>query len=309
MILALPGESYASFAGGISQLISHGQHNRVFFFNCLVLPNAEMGDPAYQDKYGITTVQQRAVEMHSSIQEEEVAEFYDTVIATKAMPREDWVRAKIFWWMVELLHFGRLAQIPFVLLHELHGLTVQEMIEAISEANATKYPLLAWIYTLFLEKAQAIQRGAPDFIPSEKHLGVWWSMPQFALITLVAEGNVEAFYDEVESLLARLLNARSIAFDALLLSEAIKLNRQLMRVPFQIRNLEIELANNVWEIYRGVLTGTPTDVETGEYRYRIIRTRPAWISWDDWCRHVTLCHWARDLYWYPIRSLRAAREG
>lgn len=305
MILALPGESYASFAGGISELLSHGQHNRVFFFNCLVLPNAEMGDPAYQDKYGILAVQQRAVDMHSSLQEEEVPEFLDTVIATKAMPKEDWVRAKIFWWMVELLHLGRLLQIPFVLLHELSGLTYQEMIEVISEADASKFPLLAWIHTLFLEKARAIQTGDPDFIPSEKHLGIWWPMPQYALITLVAEGNFEAFYDEVETLLVDYLHARSIALDSSLLSQAIKLNRQLIRVPFQIQNLEIELTYNVWEIYRGVLTGTSVELESGEHGYRIIRTRPAWFSWEDWCRHVTLCHWARDLYWYPIRSLRS----
>jgi hypothetical protein len=210
--------------------------------------------------------------------------------------------------MVELLHLGRLVQIPFVLLHELYGLTYQEMIEAILEADATKYPLLAWIYTLFSEKAQAIQGGAPDFIPSEEHLGIWWPMPQFTLIKLVAEGNLDAFYDEVAALLAQHLDARSIAFDSSLLSEAIKLNRLLIRVPFQIRNTEIELTNNVWEVYRGVLTGTPIKLESGEHRYRIIRTRPAWTSWEEWCQFVTLCHWARDLYWYPIYSLRTSTE-
>ena len=33
-------------------MIADGQHNHIQFHNCSVLPNAEMGDPAYQERFG-----------------------------------------------------------------------------------------------------------------------------------------------------------------------------------------------------------------------------------------------------------------
>ena len=48
LILGLPGETYESFVKGVDQLIENGQHNRIQFNNLSILPNAEMGDPAYQ---------------------------------------------------------------------------------------------------------------------------------------------------------------------------------------------------------------------------------------------------------------------
>ena len=49
------------FAEGVSRVIENGQHNRIQFNNLSILPNAEMGDPEYQQNYGMETV---AVEDH-----------------------------------------------------------------------------------------------------------------------------------------------------------------------------------------------------------------------------------------------------
>ena len=48
LILGLPGETYDSFVEGVRLLIETGQHNRIQFNNLSILPNAEMGAPAYQ---------------------------------------------------------------------------------------------------------------------------------------------------------------------------------------------------------------------------------------------------------------------
>ena len=56
LILGLPGESYNSFTDGVSRLIENGQHNRIQFNNLSILPNSEMGDPNYQKKFQMETV-------------------------------------------------------------------------------------------------------------------------------------------------------------------------------------------------------------------------------------------------------------
>ena len=57
IIIGLPGESYNSYANGVSSIIEGGQHNRIFFMNLSILPNAEMGDPEYQKRFGLITVE------------------------------------------------------------------------------------------------------------------------------------------------------------------------------------------------------------------------------------------------------------
>src|SRR5258708_2322564 len=67
LILGLPGETYDSFAEGVSEVISNGQHNRIQFNNLSILPNAEMGDPEYQKKYGMVTVETKIINIHRSL--------------------------------------------------------------------------------------------------------------------------------------------------------------------------------------------------------------------------------------------------
>ena len=49
MIVGLPAETPQSFKESVSSVVEGGQHHRVQFHNLSILPNAEMGDPEYQD--------------------------------------------------------------------------------------------------------------------------------------------------------------------------------------------------------------------------------------------------------------------
>ena len=132
LILGLPGETYESFVRGVDQLIENGQHNRIQFNNLSILPNAEMGDPAYQAKYGMVTVESKIINIHGERVEldDDVPEVQDLVIATAAMPLADWRRTRVFCWMTALLHFDKLFQIPLILAHGISGIPYRDMIEA-----------------------------------------------------------------------------------------------------------------------------------------------------------------------------------
>ena len=132
LILGLPGETYESFVRGVDQLIENGQHNRIQFNNLSILPNAEMGDPAYQAKYGMVTVESKIINIHGERVEldDDVPEVQDLVIATAAMPLADWRRTRVFCWMTALLHFDKLFQIPLILAHGISGISYRDMIEA-----------------------------------------------------------------------------------------------------------------------------------------------------------------------------------
>ena len=194
LILGLPGETYESFVSGVDRLISSGQHNRIQFNNLSILPNAEMGDPAYQRRYGMVSVQSEIINIHGERVrlEDDVAEYQQLVIATDAMPLADWRKTRVFCWWAALLVFDKLFALP---MHAAHakGRSYREMIEAFMAARS---PVLDWINCLFEDEAEAIQKGGPEYVFSEKFLGIYWPADEYAFMALVSDDILDEFYEE-----------------------------------------------------------------------------------------------------------------
>ena len=209
LILGLPGETYDSFADGVQLLIETGQHNRIQFNNLSILPNAEMGDPAYQKKFGMVIVESKIINIHGERVEleDDVPELQQLVIATHAMPAADWRRTRAFCWIAALLHFDKLFQIPLIVAHELSGSTYRDMIEAFLDVDEAEFPLLGAIRDFFLAEARAIQEGAPEYVFSEQYLGIYWPADEYMFIKLTAEKQFDEFYRQAGRLLKRAIGA------------------------------------------------------------------------------------------------------
>jgi radical SAM superfamily enzyme YgiQ (UPF0313 family) len=304
VILGLPSETFDSFANGLSQVIENGQHNRITFYNCSLLPNAEMNQPDYRAAFGLEAVRQRMTDLHGPLSaiEGECPEYLDIVIGTSAMPRSEWARAKAFWWMTDLLHFDRVLQIPFVVAHSWWGIRYRDLVDAFTSAAAARYPVVAGVHDWLLQHARSIQEGGIEFVPSEECLGLFWPADQYALIRLATTFQTDAFYDEAESILLSLANGRKPGQDLAPLREALMLNRLLLRLPFEIDDAELELTHNVWEAYLGALSGTRVPCRSGSFTHRIERTKPVWLSWEEWYEHLTFCQNRKVWYLYPVSS-------
>jgi len=288
LILGLPGETYDSFAEGVSRVIENGQHNRIQFNNLSILPNAEMGDPEYQKKYGMVTVETTIINIHGSLAEaeEEIAETQDLVVATAAMPHEEWVRTRTFCWMTALLHFDKVLQIPLIVLHETCGISYRELIEAFLGVDAERYATIAEIRRFFDDKARDIQGGGAEYCHSAEWLDIFWPADEYVLIKLSTENRLQAFYDDAEALLGALLAARGLALPPDILHQAVELNRSLIRLPFQSQDLDVETGYNIWQFYRAALTGEQIPLETRTTVNHIDRTSISHQSWETWYREV-----------------------
>jgi hypothetical protein len=300
VILALPGETYSSFANGVSTIMDNGQHNRIQFNNLSILPNSEMGDPEYQARYGMLTVESRIINVHGAIHDvdDAVHETQDLVIATNTMPRDEWVKTRSFAWMAGLLHFDKILQIPLIVLHEICGLSYRELFEVFSEGDLSRWPVLSEVRSFFRDKAQDIQNGGPEYCEAEQWLGMWWPADEYILIKLCYEKKLDAFYDQAKDALAQYLNDKFLSVPADLLDEAIELNRSLIKVPFQTQDLHLKLSYNIWEFYQAVLTGVSVLLDKKTHRYHIDRTTLQWLSWGTWCREVVWYGHRRGAYLY-----------
>jgi radical SAM superfamily enzyme YgiQ (UPF0313 family) len=301
LILGMPEETYDSFADGVSTLITRGQHNRIQFNNCSILPNAEMGDPAYQRHYGMETVTSKIVNIHGAKSEDDaVPEYQDLVISTNSMPRADWVRARAYAWMAGLLHFDKVLQIPLVIAHEISGASYRELIEAFTgdSFDASDFPVIARIRDFFLAKARDIQNGGEEYCHSPQWLDMWWPADELILIETTVEGKLDVFYGEALRLLRTFLQERTADYDFSVLEDAVRLNHSLVKQPFQSDDFTVELSWNVWEAYQGAIRREPVALERGSFRYRVDRASDRWDSWEDWCRRVVWWGNKRGAYLY-----------
>ena len=106
LILGLPGETYQSFCRGVAELIENGQHYAINIYPCELLPNSEMGQKSYIEKFGLksTRVPFKLIHSNLSQNEEFVTEYSVYVTQTSTMPQNDWVRALLFSNYVQALH-------------------------------------------------------------------------------------------------------------------------------------------------------------------------------------------------------------
>ena len=106
LILGLPNETYNSWRRGLCEIIEAGQHNTVESWLAQLLENAHMNTPDERRKHELTTI---VVDNYVSGHEEEdnISEKVELVTGTKSMPRDMFLKAWMYSWMINNFHnFG-----------------------------------------------------------------------------------------------------------------------------------------------------------------------------------------------------------
>ncbi len=299
IIIGLPEETYESFTEGVSEIIASGQHNRIQFINLAILENSQMAEKAYQEKYGLAAKEIKSIAHHTSLNEDlEVSDTQKLVVATKAMPAKDWVRTRVFSWMVSLLYFNKLLQIPFLVLNKLSNASAKELAEAFIDEK--KYPMITRVVDFFREKAKAMQAGGNEFVAAPEYLNIWWPADEYMFIKLCLE-NFDEFYRACGQLLREFIAEKKIEFADALLVESLALNRALIKLPGENQDLEINCAYNLYDFYQSLLKNEVLPLRKVSSKYLALRSQSQW-DLADWLREVVWYGTKRGAYLYECRA-------
>ncbi|HEY9839971.1 MAG: radical SAM protein [Candidatus Sericytochromatia bacterium] len=267
LILGLPGESFDTFLDGIDALLSQGQHHELRIGNLQLLPNAELAAPASRQKFGIESV---LVPFQSSFDraaliETGIQEACEMVVATHTMPYQDWLRMQALAWMVQMLYYSRLMQLPLLLIHELTGLSHREMLLAFFEAPLpSDTPVQGFFRQFLLNKAREFSQGQSEYCETKDPATgqtVWISSPDFILLELIASGQIGPYYQECGRILNALLSRRGLELPPKLLEEALRLSRFVFEGGLKYkRNHGLELSYNLLECYLQILNRQPIEL-------------------------------------------------
>lgn len=198
LIIALPGETYASFKAGLDRVLDAGGHTGLSTYLCVLLPNSEMSHPDYIKKHGIQSVDMRAMLLHGTPSKDFPDEIQPTVIATNTMSYEDWQKAFMLSWTIQVLHSLGLTQ-WWAIQERQGGLAYTRFYEGMGDL-AKAYPDTVWgrawahTHNLLL---QAVAGGSwdnvlPDFGE------VSWPPDEGGFLLIVKKHGI--FYDEMVNL-------------------------------------------------------------------------------------------------------------
>jgi radical SAM superfamily enzyme YgiQ (UPF0313 family) len=303
LIIGLPGESYASFTRGVDSVIRNGQFNRVAFYECFVLPNAPMAQPEYLREFAIETVPIRMAQSHMPLDRagDEVADTIDMVVATSTLTREDWVRARVFAHLAELLFYDRLLHVPMLLLGSGHDVSYRLMLEAFANAAPAAYPVTAEVVAALERHARAMLRGGAQYVPSTEWLGIWWPADQHAIIALAHGGVLDAFYAEAAAILAGCADV-----DPTLVEDAVRVNQAAFTVPFTLLDEVVETSYPVLADYEALLGGGAPSLAPRPSACVVECGRTIWMSWEDWCEDLVQRVHLRKRYLHPVRTIEVS---
>jgi radical SAM superfamily enzyme YgiQ (UPF0313 family) len=127
LILGLPGETKDSFKTGITKLLELGQHTQIYVWLATVLPNSEMGSPAYMQKHGIKT---KSVKVYQDDDSVELTEF---VVGTDTMSFEDLIESYMYAWVVQNFHHSGFSEILAKYCRNVENISYRQFYDNLSE--------------------------------------------------------------------------------------------------------------------------------------------------------------------------------
>lgn len=200
LILGLPGETYETFCEGVNILIENGQHYAINIYPCELLPNAEMGQKAYQEKFGIksTRVPFKLIHSNEGQKKDDIVEYSEYITSTDAMSEEEWAKSLLFASYIQGLHnLGLLRALAIYYRHE-HNLSYNDFYnKLLSYSKESKGTLLNTVYERISKLCLGIISGSNELVATCEGLGdVLWGFDE--LIFLEFYKNLEVVYKEVK---------------------------------------------------------------------------------------------------------------
>ena len=295
IIMALPGETYESFADGIQQILDAGQHDGLNIYVCIVIPNSELADPAYIAEHGIRSVNMPVLLQHSTPSDDPIVEYYDIVVETNCLPQNDFKRMYLYSWMVQVGHCLGLTQ--YLALYARHqiNLSYKSFYEGLLD-HAEQNP-----ETLLGQELQTVS----DVFDGAIEGGNWglvlprfgeiiWPTEEASFLNLVC--SKDRFYQEISRFLGPLLSESGPTGMDGVLDELLLYQEKMIIDPFTQSVMSLDLEFDLHEYFASAYLGPPIELQKKPTCLTII---------PDDTFQGDLENYARTIVWYGRKANRS----
>ena len=283
LIIGLPGETYSTFKSGVQKLLDMGQHSRIQFNNLSILPNAEMGQISYLQKYGMKSIVSKVINIHGEKNEieDDVDELQTLIIATNSMPHDMWIRTRVFSWAMNFFYFNKILQIPIIITSINTNKGIVDIIEELI-MNRVNKSTLHNIISLFEMEALKIQNGGYEYKFSSEWLSIYWPVDEYIYIDLVVNNKLNEFYDDCFDTLSKFYGSEQINY----LISAIDFNKNVISNYKKEGTFNFKYDLKIIELCEDFKKGLRINIDdyNAEVNYSISHKKFSDLS--QWCREV-----------------------
>jgi len=153
----------------------------------MLLENAEMNSPAYKHLHGIKSQKIPLLLLHGSLEEDDVTEFYDVVIETSTMSREDWVRTNIFAWGIQAFHCLNLTQSISVALNNVYKIDFKTFYEELFSFLLDHNSYLGILFNELKKMAEGVADGKGNLDFEDRSFGnLMWPVEEIVFLRAVS---------------------------------------------------------------------------------------------------------------------------
>lgn len=301
LILGLPGETYHSFLRGIEEILQAGLKNQLFVYICQVYPNTELARQEYQDKFKISTIRIPVNEIHCSVHvQETVVEYEDIVVSTASMPVEDWKRAVILSWVMQLLHGLKLGFYILAYLVDRYHIKYTDFLEYISllEIKSDRVKILKSEVSTFYRLLDSILQGNPRARVMPDFGSIYWGIKEASYLSISEQK--DDFYDEMSEVVKGYLSAIGVDYDTEELEEVIEYQRARIPNYKSVERAEYRFQRNIPEYFDKYFLESRPSLSLKPQRMNLSDIKDYGGNKKDFAREILLFGRKTDRMLYPV---------
>ena len=285
LIMGLPGETYESFVDGVNTLIDAGQHDSLSIYMCAILPNAEMGEPEYQQQHGIKFVRMPILQQHRSSKEKDIVEYNDIIVETKTLSLEDWKRTYLFSWAVQTFHCLALTQYIAIFLRNECQISYADFYQDLIEF-CKQYPKSTIGNEYFLTLNSVVERALDghgwDVVLPRYGYTIW---PTEEASFLKITENLSRFYADVFRLIKFVLGKREKPWHTAI-ENLFEFQRRMIRSDYRRGNFSFKCDYNFGEYFRALYAGKKIELKQGQRKIHVSNPDSNFSGKEDYARRV-----------------------
>ncbi len=281
LILGLPGETYESFKDGIEQLLECGQHMSINFFNCELLVNSIMSDPAYMTEHKIEYAVTEQHQYHVVPNKTDIPEYSRIIVSTASMSKEMWIKSNIFAVFVRAFHNLGLLQCIAIYLHYEKQIRYADFYcDLIAWAQNNPDSICGKIHTWLEEKYRQVLLNTGSLTCTIPAFGeLTWPLDEGAFLQAVF--SFDAFYSEIKPFI------RAFFGDNQLFEELLQYQRSIVKNPYS-KGCCLALHYDFFRYYLNIYNNTYQPLVCGNFPIRI----------DSSDTPSSLPDYAKKIVWY-----------
>ncbi len=289
LILGLPGETYESFCKGVGILIENGQHYAINIYPCELLPNSQMGQKEYKERFNIksTRVPFKLIHSVDKKTDNEITEYSEYVTSTYSMNEDEWVKSLVFAYYVQGLHnLGLLRSIAAYYCNE-NDIKYDEFYDKLLYYSSHKEgSFLNVIYKKIVDLCRGIIESRNELVTKcEGTDDVLWGFDEAIYLSFYRD--LETFYSEIKDFICLTFGSSEI------IEPLFDYQSKIIKKIGQ-EHIKIEAEYDFYTYFSNIFSNTYAPLEKKKITLEI----------HDITKVDTFYDYAREVVWYG-RNRRA----